>query len=125
VLRARASDAVVAVLGMGVTNRAGLKLARAPTNKVAVSGETATAVGAELHNKGGWPYRSEMVDCGEGATGRCRKCSAGPRHGPNWYRYHWCALKMHKRHVGKNLPSTVLRDADRASNSVQSSPQAR
>ncbi len=52
----------------------------------------------------GWLFRQEMVDCGKGATGRCRKCANGPGHGPYWYRYRWYDGKMHKRYVGKRLP---------------------
>jgi hypothetical protein len=58
----------------------------------------------ERHDADGWLYRLELVDCGKGATGRCRKCGNGPGHGPYWYRYRWYEGKMHKRYVGKNLP---------------------
>jgi hypothetical protein len=62
----------------------------------------------DLHDAEGWLYRREFVDCGKGATGRCRKCSNGPGHGPYWYRYRWYEGKMHKRYVGKRLPLSVL-----------------
>jgi len=52
----------------------------------------------------GWLYRQELVDCGKGVSGRCRKCANGPGHGPYWYRYRWSDGKMHKRYVGKRLP---------------------
>ena len=57
-----------------------------------------------LYDRDGWLFRQEMVDCGKGATGRCRKCTDGPGHGPYWYRYRWYNGKMHKRYVGKRLP---------------------
>jgi hypothetical protein len=62
---------------------------------------------SELHDADGWLYRQELVDCGKGATGRCRKCANGPGHGPYWYRYHWYDGKMCKRYVGKRLPLSV------------------
>jgi hypothetical protein len=61
--------------------------------------------GNEKHDAGGWLYRLELVDCGKGASGRCRKCADGPGHGPYWYRYRWSDGKMHKRYVGKTLPA--------------------
>ncbi len=61
----------------------------------------------ELHDADGWLYRLELVDCGKGETGRCRKCANGPGHGPYWYRYKWQDGKMHKRYVGKALPLTA------------------
>jgi hypothetical protein len=63
-----------------------------------------------------WLYRHEMVDCGKGGSGRCRKCANGPGHGPYWYRYRWYDGKMHKRYVGKNLPASQ----DRATPTTQS-----
>ena len=65
------------------------------------------ASGDWLHDADGWLYRLELVDCGKGASGRCRKCTDGPAHGPYWYRYRWCDGKMHKRYVGKRLPSSL------------------
>jgi hypothetical protein len=56
------------------------------------------------HDPGGWLFRLELVDCGKGESGRCRKCADGPSHGPYWYRYRWSDGKMHKRYVGKTLP---------------------
>jgi len=56
-----------------------------------------------LRDGEGWLLRQEMVDCGKGEAGRCRKCAQGPGHGPYWYRYRWYDGKMHKRYVGKVL----------------------
>ena len=55
----------------------------------------------------GWLFRQELVDCGRGVSGRCRKCASGPSHGPYWYRYRWSDGKMHKRYVGKRLPAEI------------------
>ena len=61
-----------------------------------------------LHDADGWLYRLELVDCGKGWSGRCRKCANGPGHGPYWYRYRWEDGKMHKRYVGKRLALSAL-----------------
>jgi hypothetical protein len=61
-----------------------------------------------VHDVDGWLYRQELVDCGRGATGRCRKCTAGPAHGPYWYRYKWQTGGLHKRYVGKHLPESLV-----------------
>jgi hypothetical protein len=62
------------------------------------------AMPSGLRDGEGWLFRQEMVDCGKGEAGRCRKCARGPGHGPYWYRYRWYDGKMHKRYVGKVLP---------------------
>ena len=70
----------------------------------------AAAVAAQvraLHDADGWLFRQELVDCGRGATGRCRKCANGPGHGPYWYGYRWHDGRMQKRYVGKRLPESV------------------
>ena len=59
------------------------------------------------HDADGWLYRQELVDCGKGGSGRCRKCANGPGHGPYWYRYRWADGKMHKRYVGRTLPESL------------------
>ena len=61
----------------------------------------------DRHDPDGWLYRQELVDCGKGATGRCRKCANGPGHGPYWYAYRWEDGRMHKRYVGRRLPESV------------------
>jgi hypothetical protein len=61
-----------------------------------------------LRDGEGWLLRQEMVDCGKGEAGRCRKCAQGPGHGPYWYRYRWYDGKMHKRYVGKLLLEPTL-----------------
>jgi hypothetical protein len=61
----------------------------------------------DRHDSEGWLYRQEPVDCGKGATGRCRKCANGPGHGPYWYAYRWYEGKMHKRYVGRRLPESA------------------
>ena len=65
-----------------------------------------------LHDTEGWLLRQELVDCGKGASGRCRKCANGPGHGPYWYRYRWSEGKMHKQYVGKSLPVASIADPD-------------
>jgi hypothetical protein len=62
---------------------------------------------ADRHDGEGWLYRQELVDCGKGATGRCRKCANRPGHGPYWYAYRWQDGKMHKRYVGRRLPESA------------------
>src|ERR1041385_1029035 len=57
------------------------------------------------HDADGWLYMLELVDCGKGATGRCRKCRDGAGHGLYWYRYRCYDGKMHKRYVDKSLPA--------------------
>jgi hypothetical protein len=100
---------------MAAGKRPTVSRARAPTNKVSVLSKTIIPASVELRDKDGWLYRLEMVDCGKGAIGRCRKCASGPSHGPYWYRYHWYDGKMHKRYVGKKLPSSVSREVERRS----------
>src|SRR4051794_1581772 len=69
--------------------------------KRASDAATATPAGSDdRHDAESWLFRLEMVDCGKGDTGRCRKCASGPGHGPYWYRYRWADGKMHKRYVG-------------------------
>ena len=46
----------------------------------------------------------EVVDCGKGAAGRCRKYASGPAQCASWYRYRWSDGGMRKRYVGKQLP---------------------
>ncbi len=70
----------------------------------------------------GWLYRLEMVDCGNGASGRCRKCAKGPGHGPYWYRYRWSNGKVHKRYVGKTSPESVTGQRQRLQSSDAASP---
>jgi hypothetical protein len=65
-----------------------------------------------LHDADGWLYRLELVDCGKGSSGRCRKCARAHGHGPYWYRYRWDNGKMLKRYVGKELRLSTLRSPD-------------
>ena len=65
-----------------------------------------------LRDGEGWLFRQEMVDCGRGDTGRCRKCTHSAGHGPYWYRYRWYDGKMHKRYVGRRLPEGLTASDD-------------
>ena len=48
-------------------------------------------------------YRQEMIKCGK-AT--CKRCSAGPAHGPYWYAFTSTNGKTTKKYLGKELPKT-------------------
>jgi len=54
-------------------------------------------------------YRQEFTKCGK-AT--CKKCSAGPAHGPYWYAYQTLGGKTFKKYLGKDLPKTVTQHTD-------------
>lgn len=49
-------------------------------------------------------YRLEHVKCGKPT---CKKCGAGPAHGPYWYLYSYDAGRgrQRKTYIGKNRPS--------------------
>ena len=79
-----------------------------PATQVPAQAQSDDRLSPYLHDADGWLYRLELVDCGKGWSGRCRKCADGPGHGPYWYRYRWEDGKMHKRYVGKNLRLSTL-----------------
>lgn len=49
-------------------------------------------------------YRLELVNCGKRT---CKKCGAGPAHGPYWYRYSYDPGRgrQRKTYIGKKRPS--------------------
>ncbi len=103
---ARPADSPRRVLG-GAGSRGQTQVANDPGKS---SGDAAATVPTDLddrHDADGWLFRQELVDCGKGGSGRCRKCVNGPGHGPYWYRYRWSDGKMHKRYVGKRLPESA------------------
>lgn len=50
--------------------------------------------------RAGKVYQQELVNCGKE---RCKKCAAGPSHGPYWYSYWWEGGKTRSAYIGKEL----------------------
>jgi hypothetical protein len=61
-------------------------------------------------------YRQEFIRCGK-AT--CKKCVAGPSHGPYWYSFQTVNGKVRKKYLGKNAPYNATSSVTKATKATK------